>query len=160
VLTQILLKGLKPNQKGWVTNYSLTNLLTQEGHVFPQSPLYYNSGEVIKLTRRDVEPVENVAARSEQAVCPYKGLLHFDCTEERCQVFHGRTKLTDKLIEKLRPGNTEKSRAGNFLAVLGASGSGKSSVVRAGLLYQLKLGRKLSGSNSWQFKIFVQEQNL
>ncbi|NEQ71717.1 MAG: hypothetical protein F6K23_00635 [Okeania sp. SIO2C9] len=45
-------------------------------------------------------------------------------------------------------------RVGNFLAVLGASGSGKSSVVRAGLLYQLQLGRRLSGSESWQIKIF------
>ncbi|MEH1888180.1 MAG: pentapeptide repeat-containing protein [Nostoc sp.] len=45
-------------------------------------------------------------------------------------------------------------RSGNFLAVLGASGSGKSSVVRAGLLYQLKLGRRLSGSDTWQLKIF------
>ncbi len=56
------------------------------------------------------------------------------------------TALTDELLEKVR--------VGNFLAVLGASGSGKSSVVRAGLLYQLQLGRRLSGSEGWQIKIF------
>jgi WD40 repeat protein len=40
------------------------------------------------------------------------------------------------------------------LAILGASGSGKSSVVRAGLLYQIQLGQRLSGSENWQIKIF------
>ncbi len=80
------------------------------------------------------------------AICPYKGLSYFDCTEADANLFYGRTALTDELLEKVR--------SGNFLAVLGASGSGKSSVVRAGLLYQLKLGRKLSGSDTWQLKIF------
>ncbi|MEB3182476.1 MAG: caspase family protein, partial [Nostocaceae cyanobacterium] len=46
-----------------------------------------------------------------------------------------------------------KVRVSNFLAVLGASGSGKSSVVSAGLLYQLTLGQRLSGSENWEIKI-------
>ncbi|MEQ8961177.1 MAG: hypothetical protein RLP02_25180, partial [Coleofasciculus sp. C2-GNP5-27] len=36
-----------------------------------------------------------------------------------------------------------------FVAVLGASGSGKSSLLRAGLLYQLKLGQDIPGSDNW-----------
>lgn len=36
------------------------------------------------------------------------------------------------------------------MAVLGASGSGKSSVVRAGLLHQIKQGQRLSGSGEWK----------
>ena len=54
--------------------------------------------------------------------------------------------LTDRLIDMVRKSN--------FVAVLGTSGSGKSSLVRAGLLYQLKQGRKLSGSDTWPIYIF------
>ncbi|MEH2258532.1 nSTAND1 domain-containing NTPase [Nostoc sp.] len=145
VLTAALLKGLEPKQDRWVSNYTLVDLLNQEHHPFPQRPIFANSGEAINLTRKwNSSPVNSTVQIS--AICPYKGLSYFDCTEADANLFYGRTALTDELLEKVR--------SGNFLAVLGASGSGKSSVVRAGLLYQLKLGRRLSGSDTWQFKIF------
>ncbi|WP_414518322.1 pentapeptide repeat-containing protein [Nostoc sp. PCC 9305] len=145
VLTAALLKGLEPKQDRWVSNYTLVDLLNQEHHPFPQRPIFANSGEAINLTRKwNSSPVNSTVQVS--ATCPYKGLSYFDCTEADANLFYGRTALTDELLEKVR--------SGNFLAVLGASGSGKSSVVRAGLLYQLKLGRRLSGSDTWQLKIF------
>ena len=49
--------------------------------------------------------------------------------------------MTDELIEEVR--------TNNFVVVLGASGSGKSSLLRAGLLYQLKRGQEISGSDRW-----------
>jgi formylglycine-generating enzyme required for sulfatase activity len=55
---------------------------------------------------------------------PYKGLQYFD--ENDVALFHGRTALTQELAARLT-----RER---FLAVVGASGSGKSSVVRAGLI--------------------------
>ncbi|BAZ42704.1 pentapeptide repeat-containing protein [Calothrix sp. NIES-4101] len=73
-------------------------------------------------------------------------MQYFDFTEADAKYFYGRQAVTDQLIEKVRQSN--------FLAVLGASGSGKSSVVRAGLLYQLQQGKKLSGSDTWQLRIF------
>ena len=79
-------------------------------------------------------------------ICPYKGLEYFDCNREDPKYFFGREELTDQLIDRVRQDN--------FLAILGASGSGKSSVLRAGLLHQLQLGRKLSGSDRWQVCIF------
>ncbi|NEP29141.1 MAG: hypothetical protein F6K49_47190, partial [Moorea sp. SIO3I6] len=109
-----------------------------------QRPTFSNSGEPINLTRRWTAVTKQSAA-SGKSICPYKGLAYFDCTEEDARYFYGRTALTDQLLEKVR--------VGKFLAVLGSSGSGKSSVVRAGLLYQLQLGRRLSGSESWQIKI-------
>ncbi|MHC5596517.1 MAG: nSTAND1 domain-containing NTPase [Nostoc sp.] len=145
VLTAALLKGLEPKQDRWVSNYTLVDLLNQEHHPFPQRPIFANSGEAINLTRKWNSSVVNSAVKV-SATCPYKGLSYFDCTEADANLFYGRTALTDELLEKVR--------SGNFLAVLGASGSGKSSVVRAGLLYQLKLGRRLSGSDTWQLKIF------
>ncbi|MGK7950519.1 MAG: pentapeptide repeat-containing protein [Xenococcaceae cyanobacterium] len=41
------------------------------------------------------------------------------------------------------------------LAILGASGSGKSSVLRAGLLHKLKLGQRLAGSEDWKIQIML-----
>ncbi|MEA5622003.1 pentapeptide repeat-containing protein [Nostoc sp. UHCC 0251] len=145
VLTAALLQGLEPKQDRWVSNYTLVDLLNQEHHPFPQRPIFANSGEAINLTRKWNSSVVNPTIQI-SAICPYKGLSYFDCTEADANLFYGRTALTDELLEKVR--------SGNFLAVLGASGSGKSSVVRAGLLYQIKLGRRLSGSETWQLKIF------
>ncbi|MEH2167740.1 MAG: pentapeptide repeat-containing protein [Nostoc sp.] len=145
VLTAALLKGLEPKQDRWVSNYTLVDLLNQEHHPFPQRPIFANSGEAINFTRKWNSSFVNSTIQV-SAICPYKGLSYFDCTEADANLFYGRTVLTDELLEKVR--------SGNFLAVLGASGSGKSSVVRAGLLYQLKLGRRLSGSDNWQLKIF------
>ncbi|MEO0837447.1 MAG: pentapeptide repeat-containing protein [Cyanobacteria bacterium J06643_5] len=145
VFTAALLKGLEPLQDRWVNNYTLVERLNQEHNSFPQRPIFGNSGEPINLTRRWVQAGEVSTVHSTN-ICPYKGLRYFDCVEEDAKYFYGRTALTDKLIDKLR--------TGNFLAVLGASGNGKSSVVRAGLLYQLKLGQRISGSENWSIKIF------
>jgi len=61
---------------------------------------------------------------------PYRGLEVFDETHTR--FFFGREAMTQHLVEALR-----QTR---FLGVLGASGSGKSSLARAGLLPQVKAG--------------------
>jgi WD40 repeat protein/class 3 adenylate cyclase/energy-coupling factor transporter ATP-binding protein EcfA2 len=56
--------------------------------------------------------------------CPYKGLLPFE--PEDSELFFGREQLAEDLAARL----TESS----FLAVVGPSGSGKSSLVRAGVV--------------------------
>lgn len=75
-------------------------------------------------------------------ICPYLGLRAF--TEEDAQYFYGRASLIQNLINHI----TTQS----FLAVVGASGSGKSSVVQAGLISQLRLGKQLPGSEKWLIK--------
>ncbi|MCJ8281520.1 MAG: WD40 repeat domain-containing protein, partial [Rivularia sp. ALOHA_DT_140] len=75
---------------------------------------------------------------------PYKGLASF--RYEDAEYFYGRQKLTDELLEKVRNKN--------FLAVMGALGSGKSSAIRAGLIYQITLGNQISGSEGWITIIF------
>jgi WD40 repeat protein/DNA-binding SARP family transcriptional activator len=67
---------------------------------------------------------------------PFKGLQHFDIVD--ADLFFGREELTDQLVERLSQGR--------FLAVLGASGSGKSSIVRAGLIPALQRAEPLDGS--------------
>jgi WD40 repeat protein len=78
------------------------------------------------------------AGSREAIVCPFRGLEVFD--EAHAEYFFGREALTQHLVEQLR--------ADRFLAVLGASGSGKSSVVRAGLIPELRRGA-LPGSADW-----------
>jgi WD40 repeat protein len=73
-----------------------------------------------------------------ETTSPFRGLDVFD--EEHASFFFGREALTQQLVEKIREER--------FLAVVGASGSGKSSVVRAGLIPQLRRGA-LPGSDSW-----------
>ena len=73
--------------------------------------------------------------------CPFKGLQYFG--EADAHLFFGRELLTAKLVERLRApspvGTTgEGQGGGRFLAVIGASGSGKSSIVRAGLVHALR----------------------
>ena len=71
---------------------------------------------------------------------PYLGLLTFQ--EADADRFFGREALTAVLLDHLR--------STTFLAVLGPSGSGKSSVVRAGLIPLLK-GGALPGSDCWRY---------
>jgi WD40 repeat protein/energy-coupling factor transporter ATP-binding protein EcfA2 len=72
-------------------------------------------------------------------ICPYRGLSAF--TEDQAEFFYGRQKAVEKLLEKLK-------QEPPFLAVLGPSGSGKSSLVQAGVIPQLKK-RNLPGSDRW-----------
>jgi WD40 repeat protein len=81
--------------------------------------------------------------------CPYRGLEGFN--EEHARFFFGRERLTQELIFRLRPSpNGQENR---FLAILGASGSGKSSLARAGLVPALRRG-EIDGSESWPIAVF------
>ena len=80
--------------------------------------------------------------KRDDIACPFRGLEVFD--EEHAEFFFGREALTKELVEQLR--------GDRFLAVLGPSGSGKSSVVRAGLVPSLRRG-DLPGSAKWRIEI-------
>jgi WD40 repeat protein/DNA-binding SARP family transcriptional activator len=85
-------------------------------------------------------PLSPVAA--EPVSPPYLGLRTFE--EEHASWFFGRDADTVRLLDRL-----ERTR---FLAVLGASGSGKSSLVRAGLVAALRAGA-LPGSDTWALRV-------
>ena len=71
---------------------------------------------------------------------PYKGLNAFQ--EEDASNFYGREEIVERLIQSLRDENKR------FLAIVGSSGSGKSSLVRAGLIPAIRRGR-IAGSHEW-----------
>jgi len=80
------------------------------------------------------------ADRSGPTPNPYKGLRAFD--ESDAPDFFGRTAVVDRLLARLADPD------GRLVLVVGGSGSGKSSVVRAGLLPRLRRGA-LPGSDAW-----------
>ena len=82
------------------------------------------------------------APRGRPGPVPYRGLASFD--EEHAPFFFGREAYTQRLVEKLK-----KRR---FVAVVGPSGSGKSSLVRAGLVPRLKAGA-MPGAAEWHILI-------
>jgi transcriptional regulator with XRE-family HTH domain len=78
---------------------------------------------------------------------PYKGLKAFG-NEDR-EDFFGRDQLIEELVEGVRV-SLMPGQANRLLAVVGPSGSGKSSVVLAGLVPRLQVGA-LPGSAEWLY---------
>src|SRR3981081_1756138 len=66
---------------------------------------------------------------------PFRGLNFFDF--EHAAIYHGRTKAVGDVLDALKNQATAKKP---FVLVLGPTGSGKSSLVRAGVLPLLTLG--------------------
>ncbi|HZY25235.1 MAG TPA: hypothetical protein VFE71_05375, partial [Bacteroidales bacterium] len=84
----------------------------------------------------------SLAPKLDDSLCPYRGLEAF--REEHRKLFYGRQRLLDELLKKLQESQFR------LLAVVGSSGSGKSSVVLGGLIPSLKAG-KLPGSENWHY---------
>jgi tetratricopeptide (TPR) repeat protein/energy-coupling factor transporter ATP-binding protein EcfA2 len=81
--------------------------------------------------------------------CPYLGLNAFQ--EENSHLFHGRVRLVEMLFKK-----TQSSR---LVFVLGPSGSGKSSLVLAGLIPRLKKESEESSAGDRFFQRHVPGSN-
>lgn len=84
---------------------------------------------------------------------PFKGLQFFDQAD--ADIFFGREMLTASLVKHIREGH-------RFIVIVGASGSGKSSVVRAGLVPVLQRGETLAdgeyppkGSEDWLIHVIT-----
>ena len=74
--------------------------------------------------------------------CPYPGMVPF--TEKQADVFFGRDKEIADAIERLRQHP--------FLTVIGPSGSGKSSLVYAGVIPALRQSKRF-GAGEWDVRI-------
>jgi len=75
---------------------------------------------------------------------PFKGLEAFQQTD--AALFFGREELVRRAVQRIR-----ETR---FLGVVGASGSGKSSLVRAGIIPQIRSGA-IPESDNWPIVIFT-----
>ncbi len=79
---------------------------------------------------------------------PYKGLRAFQQAD--AADFFGRSGMVERVLGRLQEPVVEN----NFLAVIGPSGSGKSSLVKAGVLPALRHGQ-IPGSENWFYAEMV-----
>ncbi|MEM0516901.1 nSTAND1 domain-containing NTPase [Aequorivita flava] len=86
---------------------------------------------------------------SDKSFNPYVGLRPF--TEEENLLFFGRDEQTLELLQRLH--------SNRFVAVVGSSGSGKSSLIRAGLIPALKGGFLVENSSQWLVAVMKPGQN-
>ena len=75
---------------------------------------------------------------------PFPGLRPFEPDEDH--LFFGREEEIDELLRRLRNAR--------FLLVVGSSGTGKSSLVRSGLIPALQSGFMVQAGSSWRMMIF------
>ena len=104
---------------------------------------YHEADDLARALRHALEvPASTPTAAGAEDRNPYKGLHSF--VEADADDFFGRDALVDGLVARL----AERDIGSRFLAVVGPSGSGKSSAVRAGLVPTLRAGA-LPGSDRW-----------
>jgi hypothetical protein len=99
--------------------------LDRLGHGMPEAAL------------ADFDP--ELAPELDDSLCPFQGLDSFQ--PEQGGLFFGRERLVEQLLQRLRERR--------LLAIVGPSGSGKSSLVLAGVLPALRAGA-LPGSGEWR----------
>lgn len=85
-----------------------------------------------------IAPADSADVADDKLPCPYRGLFHFGPGD--AEYFFGRKSFIKTLFQA--------TQTRNFIPLLGASGSGKSSVVFAGLV------PKLQQEGHWQFTHF------
>jgi len=141
----------KATAKHPTERYQEINALIRD---FRQAVLQAGSGQIrldpallaeIDTTSFDLTPVTQL----EVGANPYKGLRAFQ--EGDAADFFGREKLIKTLLGRLAETDTPFAR---FLAVVGPSGSGKSSAVKAGLIPALRQNA-LPNSETWFFAEMV-----
>ncbi|MBW4570986.1 MAG: caspase family protein [Tolypothrix carrinoi HA7290-LM1] len=128
IFTTALLAGLSPentNDRGQVTGDRLFDILATELKSSGQEPIRMGWGRSITLVTHNNQTQAQTFEVKEE--CPYQGLKAFEAEQE--QFFFGRKQVVRKILGKL----AQKP----FVSIIGASGSGKSSVVQAGLIPEL-----------------------
>lgn len=107
------------------------------------SYLYRAGYPVSELRLAEFDPA--LAPELPDSPRPYAGLDAFG--EDKHEFFFGREALVAEMLKRLENGE-------RLVALVGASGSGKSSIVLCGLLAKLKAGA-LSGSEDWHYLTIV-----
>jgi WD40 repeat protein/uncharacterized caspase-like protein/energy-coupling factor transporter ATP-binding protein EcfA2 len=135
IFTKAILKGLAQDKAdeatGEINVNDLMSFISRELKGSGQEAIYMGGGRSIPLVW--YPPKNPVAAEVVSEECPYRGLEAFD--KDHAKFFFGRQKVVNHIQQKLD--------LAKFVPIIGASGSGKSSVVRAGLIPQLD-------DNEWQ----------
>ncbi|MFI5898338.1 caspase family protein [Actinoplanes sp. NPDC051513] len=119
----------------------LVSRLQAAGAPLPRRQSGDTAGSLVLAVNR-AAPATTEPEPPAEGICPYLGLTSFG--PQDAQVYFGRSDLTERLLTQAG----EAAAAGRPLLVVGASGSGKSSLVQAGLVASLA-GGGLPGSARW-----------
>jgi energy-coupling factor transporter ATP-binding protein EcfA2 len=149
LLTQAVLKGLAREnapKSGRISGDGLFSVVGEELYNSRQEPLRMGWGSGITLVEYHDLPSNNQEAAQPafDPANPYVGLKAFESNQ--ADYFHGRERAVRALLDRLNDNR--------FLAVIGPSGCGKSSLVKAGLLPELKADR-IPGSHNWVVASFT-----
>jgi len=121
IFTGAMLRGLardRANDRGVVDASSMFGYVAEQLRGTGQEAVSFGYGRALRIV--------DYRAKSEVAeICPYVGLNAFD--KSTMQWFFGREKAFDRLLSKLP-----------FVFVVGVSGSGKSSLVKAKLIPEME----------------------
>lgn len=117
-------------------------------HSFPK-PVDFASRLKVHLTNLLDERLESRVGKATWEGNPYVGLRAFQA--DQAAVFFGRERETDELAALLRARERDREDGCAFACVVGASGSGKSSLVRAGLASELMEDWDDDGVPDWCF---------
>jgi len=129
VFTGALVGGLSQDnadEYGKVTGDRLFDFIYRELRSSKQEPIRMGIGRSIVLLEfpSRTKAVTAILDEKGEVICPYQGLQAFDRNQK--EFFFGRKRLVETIKQ-----NLDNSA---FIPMIGASGSGKSSVVRAGLI--------------------------
>jgi len=100
----------------------------------PARPLFVAAARGRAPAEEVLAALREAAAPEGPAPGPYLGLMPFQ--ERDARLFYGRGELADQLVRRL----AERLHGAGILLVTGESGSGKSSLLQAGLLPRLAAG--------------------
>ncbi|MGL4502713.1 MAG: ATP-binding protein, partial [Planktothrix sp.] len=114
------ISGSETNQKVNIESHKIEqSLIAQaDGNIFQYSGVTFNETKIIQSSFEEIKHREFIA------ISPYKGLKKFEVEDK--DLFFGRDQFLTGLVNELQQSN--------LILLMGASGSGKSSVVRAGLI--------------------------
>jgi hypothetical protein len=138
VFTQALLSGLNPYKvKGGIVNgHSLTDTVNRALKGELQQPLFESSGGEIVLTRlggassparEAAPPLLERLQKLRYGFCPFPGAAAFDVSHK--DFFFGRSEIVQALCQRVQ--------SDRLCVLVGSTGAGKTSLLRAGLLPSL-----------------------
>uniref|UniRef100_UPI0026134288 nSTAND1 domain-containing NTPase n=1 Tax=Mastigocoleus sp. MO_188.B34 TaxID=3036635 RepID=UPI0026134288 len=141
VFTGALIAALSPDNAdkvGVISGDRLFDALSRQLKHSGQEPIHMGWGRSIPIVKYSIKEPKSLTPKELRRDNPYLGLSSFDAAQ--AEYFYGRERAVRELLDRLT-----QSR---FIAVIGASGCGKSSLVKAGLLPQLQSDR-IPGSGQW-----------
>jgi WD40 repeat protein/energy-coupling factor transporter ATP-binding protein EcfA2 len=147
IFTGAVVKGLAPENAGSsrrISSDRLFDFVSNELKGSVQEPIRMGWGRAISLVTYPADEIPIQKEITFNRDNPYRGLYAFEA--EQADYFKGRDQAVRLLMSRLADSR--------FLAVIGYSGSGKSSLVKAGLLPQLKSDR-IPSSSQWEIISFT-----